>query len=83
MTTLLIILVGYLVGGSFEQIWVMYNVSVYSTADIIETLTYRLGLGQSQYSLATAVGLVQGVVAFGLVMLTNQLMKRLGQEGLI
>lgn len=83
MTTLLIILVGYLIGGSFEQVWTMYNVSVYSTADIIETLTYRLGLGQSQYSLATAVGLFQGLIAFGLVMFTNWIMKRLGQEGLI
>jgi len=83
MITLLIILTGWLVRGSFEQIWVMYNVSVYSTADIIETLTYRLGLGQTQYSLATAVGLAQGIIAFGLVMFTNQLMKRFGQEGLL
>jgi len=83
MITLLIILSGYLIVGSLEQMIVMYSVSVYSTADIIPTLTLRLGLGRSEYSLATAVGLFQGVIAFGLVLLTNQLVKRFGEEGLL
>ncbi|MEM4724002.1 MAG: ABC transporter permease subunit [Candidatus Hadarchaeum sp.] len=83
MVTILILVMGYLVIGSFEQVYVMYSVSVYSTADIIETLTFRLGLGQTKYSLATAVGLFQGILAFGLVMLTNQLVKRFGEEGLL
>ncbi len=78
--TVVIWLAGYLIVGSFEQIYVQYNVSVYPTADILETLTYRLGLGRSQYSLATAVGLFQSVVAFGLMFLTNQVIKRLGSE---
>ena len=88
MSTILIILVGFLIdtgsggGGTFEQIYTMYNVSVYATADIISTFTYRLGLGQSRYSLATAVGLFQSVIAFGLVACANRIMKRLGQEGL-
>ena len=83
MVTLFIYLTGYLVAGSFQQVWVMYSVSVYSTADIIETLTYRLGLGQTQYSLATAVGLAQGIISLGLVMLSNWMMKRSGEEGLL
>ena len=83
MVTILILVMGYLIVGSFEQIYVMYNVSVYSTADIIETLTFRLGLGQAKYGLATAVGLFQAVLAFGSVMLTNQLVKRFGEEGLL
>jgi ABC-type polysaccharide transport system permease subunit len=83
MVTLFIYLTGYLVAGSFQQVWVMYSVSVYSTADIIETLTYRLGLGQTQYSLATAVGLAQGIISLGLVMFSNWMMKRSGEEGLL
>lgn len=78
--TVVIWLAGYLIVGSFEQIYVQYNVSVYPTADILETLTFRLGLGRSQYSLATAVGLFQSVIAFGLMFLTNQVIKRLGSE---
>jgi len=83
IVTLFIYLTGYLVAGSFQQVWVMYSVSVYSTADIIETLTYRLGLGQTQYSLATAVGFAQGIISLGLVMLSNWMMKRSGEEGLL
>ncbi len=83
MIALLILLSGWLIVGSLEQMITMYNVSVYSTGDIIPTLTYRLGLGRSEYSLATAVGLFQGILAFLLVLFTNQLVKRFGQEGLL
>ena len=82
MVTLFIILTGYLIVGSFEQIYVMYNVSVYSTADILETLTLRLGLNRTQYSLATAMGLFQGIISFALVFATNQLAKRFQQASL-
>ncbi len=82
MVTLFIILIGYLMIGSFEQIFAQYNVSVYSTGDILETFTYRLGLQQSKYSFATAVGLFQALIAAGLVIFTNYLVKRVDQEGL-
>ena len=78
--TVVIWLSGYLIVGSFEQIFVQYNVSVYPTADILETLTYRLGIGRSQYSLATAVGFFQRLIAFGLMFLTNRLIKTIDSE---
>jgi ABC-type polysaccharide transport system permease subunit len=78
--TVVIWLSGYLIVGSFEQIFVQYNVSVYPTADILETLTYRLGIGRSQYSLATAVGFFQSIIAFGLMFLTNRLIKIIDEE---
>jgi len=83
MVTLFILLTGYIFSGGFEQMWVMYNVSVYSTADILETFTARLGLQQSRYSFATAVGLFQSVLSFGLVVLTNRIAKFFNQEGLL
>jgi ABC-type polysaccharide transport system permease subunit len=83
MVTLFILLTGYIFSGGFEQMWVMYNASVYSTADILETFTARLGLQQSRYSFATAVGLFQSVLSFGLVVLTNRIAKLFNQEGLL
>jgi len=80
--TLFILLVGYLMIGSFEQIFCQYNVAVYSTADILETYTYRLGLQQGKYSFATAVGLFQAFVAVLLVISANFLVRRWGEEGL-
>jgi len=82
MVTLFVLLTGWLISAGFEQIYVMYNVSVYSTADILETLTLRLGLGQTLYGLATAIGLFQSVISVLLVLTTNALVKRFNQEGL-
>lgn len=82
MITLFVLLIGYLVIGSFEQIFAQYSVSVYSTADILETLTYRIGLQQGRYSFATAIGLFQSLIAVILVVGTNRLVKFLGDEGL-
>jgi putative aldouronate transport system permease protein len=61
---------------------VLYNTSVYSTGDIIETFTYRTGIGQTRYGLAAAIGLFQSVVGVALVLFTNFLVKRFNQSGL-
>ncbi len=69
MVVLLLILgLGGVMNAGFEQIFVLYNPSVYSTGDIIDTFTYRMGISSGQYSLATAVGLFKSVVS--LVMIT-------------
>ena len=82
MVTLFILLMGYLVLGSFEQIFAQYNVGVYSTADIMETFSFRLGLKDNRYGFATAVGLFQSVVAAALVLMTNRLVKLIDEGGL-
>lgn len=82
MVTLFILLTGFIFSGGFEQRWVMYNASVYQTGDILETLKARLGLQQSRYSFAMAVGLFQSVLSFGLVIVTNRIARLFNQEGL-
>lgn len=82
MVALFVLLTGYLISAGFEQIYVMYNVSVYATADILETFTLRLGLSQGKYGLATAVGLFQSAISISLVLLVNFLARRFNQKGL-
>ena len=60
----------------------MYNTTVYSTADILETFTFRLGLQQNKYGLATAVGLFQAIISGGLVLFTIYLVRRANRDGL-
>lgn len=81
MVTMFVILVGYLIQGGLEQIFAMYNVSVYSTGDILDTFTYRLGLQQFKYGLAAAVGLFQAAISLVLVVFTNFLVRRYSHEG--
>ena len=61
---------GSVLNAGFEQILVMYNPLVYSTADIIDTYVYRMGLVQLQFSFGTAVGLFKSVVSFVLIIIS-------------
>lgn len=82
IVTMMILLMGYLVIGPFEQIYAQYGPSVYSTGDIIETYSFRLGISQFKYGFATAVGLFQSIMAAGLVILTNFIVRKIDEEGL-
>lgn len=52
-----------ILNGGFDQIYNMYSPVVYSTGDILDTLVFRLGIEQAQYSLSTAAGLFKSIVA--------------------
>ena len=78
----LILNLGNILDAGFEQVFVMYNPAVYSVADIIDTYTYRIGLVQGQFSIATALGLFKGIIGFILIVGANQVVKRLGQPTL-
>lgn len=67
---------GNLLSNSFEQILIMYNPAVYKTADVINTYVYRYGIGQMEYSYASAIGLFNSVVGFILVVGTNALCRK-------
>ncbi|WP_082614800.1 ABC transporter permease [Paenibacillus sp. Soil787] len=75
--------VGGILDAGFDQVLNLYTPGVFSVGDIIDTFVYRMGISQMQFSLTTAMGLFKNVIAFALVLLTNYLVKRSGQEGLI
>lgn len=79
---LFIMKVGYILDTGFEQILVMYNPTVYSVADIIQTYVYRIGLGQMDYSLGTALGLFNSIIAFVLILCSNAISKKLLQRSI-
>lgn len=74
---LLILRLGGLLEAGFDQVLIMYNPTVYSVGDIIGTYVYRIGLGQMNFSLGTAVGLFNSVVNFALVVSSNLLCRRI------
>lgn len=73
MTTLAI---GSILNAGFEQVFNLYNPSVYSTGDIIDTMVYRIGIQQSQFGIATAVGMFKSVVSCILVTLSYYMAKK-------
>lgn len=72
---MLILKVGYILDSGFEQVLVFYNPAVYDVGDIIQTYVYRLGMGQMDFSMSTALGLFNSVVAFILIVGANTISK--------
>ncbi len=79
---LLIISVGYLLNGGFEQQFLMQNDVVKEYADVIDYYSYRYGLGQGMYSYGAAVGLFKSVISFILVVIVNNLSKKYSDQSL-
>lgn len=57
----------------FEQIMVMYNSSVYSVSDVLQTYSYREGILSGNIAYGTAISLFTGIVSLLLVLGTNKL----------
>lgn len=81
MTTMFILNLGFFLDAGFDQVFNFTNDAVNSVIDILDTYIYRLGLRQGQYEIATAVGLMKGVVGVALVLLTHVGSKKLTGKG--
>lgn len=67
---MLLLNIGSVLGGNFDQVYNMYSPSVYRTGDILDTLVYRIGLVDFNFSLSTAVGVFKSLVSAVLVSLS-------------
>ncbi len=81
IAVVLILRMGGIMQAGFEQIFVLYNVAVYSVADIIDTYVYRIGLMEGRFAMASAVGLFKSAINFALLAGANQLARMMGEEG--
>lgn len=57
--------------GSFEQVVVMYNPSVYKSGDIIQTYAFRKAVTSLDYSFSTAISMLNAFVGVTLIYLCN------------
>ena len=63
----LILSLGYIFEGGFDQVFNMYNPLVYDKGDIIDTFVYRMAFENGNFSFATAVGLSKSLVELAIV----------------
>lgn len=78
---LLILRLGSVLDSGFEQIFLMLNPFNKTIGNVLDTYVYYKGLGESEYSFGTAVGLFKSFVGLILIMGANKLAKRFGDEG--
>lgn len=79
---LLILRVGQMLTVGYEKIMLLYNPSIYETADVISTYVYRRGLLEGDYSYSAAVGLFNSVINFALLISCNFFSKKISGSGL-
>lgn len=79
---LLIMQVGKTMNVGYEKILLLYNSTVYETADVISTYVYRKGLLDFNYSYSTAVNLFNSVINFALVVAANRISSKLSDTSL-
>jgi putative aldouronate transport system permease protein len=79
---MLILRIGQVLNVGFEKVLLLYNPSIYESADVISTYVYRKGLEEFNWSFSTAVGLFNSVVNFGFLLTANWISKKKTDSGL-
>ncbi|KAF6568410.1 sugar ABC transporter permease [Paenibacillus sp. EKM202P] len=79
--TLLILKIGSTLDLGFEHMYLLLNSLNREVAEIFDTYIYTAGLKNGQLSFSTTVGLFKGVVGLILIMLSNRLAKKFGEDG--
>lgn len=79
---MLILRVGSMLSVGFEKIILLYNETIYETADVISSFVYRYGMQKGNYSYATAVGLFNSVFNFLLLIGVNALSRKVSEVSL-
>ena len=79
---MLILRVGNMLSLGFEKIILLYNETIYETADVISSFVYRYGMQKGNYSYATAVGLFNSLFNFILLISVNALSRKVSDVSL-
>jgi putative aldouronate transport system permease protein len=79
---LLILNLGRIMMSSFDRPYVIGNTYVSDLSDVISTFVYRVGIKSVRYSLATAVGLFQSLVGMILLLFSNYVANKSGEQGI-
>ena len=82
IVTMFLLQLGEVMVSGFEHVFLMQNAVVSDVAEVFETYIYRTGILNGQFSYSTAVGLFQSLTGFLLVILSNYLVKKTGDEGI-
>ncbi len=79
---MLILNVGRMLTLGFEKVLLMYTPNNAAVSDILDTLVYRVGLSNQNYSYATAIGLFSGIIGVILVTGANAISRKATGESI-
>lgn len=83
IVTLLIMNLGRIMGSNLERLTALYNSQVRDFQYQLAVYIYEKGLQGGKFSMGTAVNLFQSLVGVILVLLSDRIAKKLGEDGLL
>lgn len=83
IVTLLIMNLGRVMGSNLERLTAFDNTQVRDFEYQLAVYIYQKGRLNGKFSMGTAVGLFQSLVGLALVLISDRIAKRLGEEGLL
>lgn len=78
-----ILRMGSVMSVGFEKVYLLQNTLNSSTSEIISTYVYKIGLVSNQYSLSSAIGLFNNLINLVLLIIVNEIAKRVGDTSLV
>lgn len=82
IVTMLIFACGNMINIGFDKVYLMQNNMNMSVSEVISTFVYKVGLVNADYGFSTAAGLFQSVVSFIMLMVVNQISKKIAETSL-
>lgn len=79
---MLILRLGSIMAISYEKPYLLGNTIVRQVSDVISTYVYRVGLEASNFSMATAVGLMQSVIGMIMILSSNAIANHMDDGGI-
>lgn len=76
----LILAIGDLLSAGFEDILLLQSDIVRDVSDVLDTYVYRVGIQNSLFSYAAAVGLFKAVISVALLTIANSIARRSGNS---
>lgn len=83
IVTMLILRCGMIMSVGGDKILLLYNSSIFSTADVIATHVQRMGIEKMQYGYSAAVGLFNSVVGTALLLTSNAISKKFAETSIL
>ena len=83
VVTLLIMNLGRVMGSNLERLKAFENTQVKEVQYQLAVYIYNKGIGNGKFSMATAVGLFQSLIGLALVLISDRVAKKLGEDGLL
>lgn len=83
VVTLLIMNLGRVMGSNLERLTAFSNTQVKEFQYQLAVYIYNKGIGNGKFSMSTAVGLFQSLIGLALVIISDRIAKKLGEDGLL